>query len=581
MTRRTSLLLVILAAFAWRVHALAQQSLWRDEVDAIYFATRELSETLRMFLSPGQNGPLYFLALRPWFGWVGSSEFALRYPSAMAGTLGVVLVWQVGRTLLPLRPASVTQFRGRQLPGNESISRWGRAVMLSGTKHLSAATGDPRETLRSAQGDKPRKGASTHAPIPKCAPGYSFPAAQDGAALLAALFFAFNPYQLWYSQEGKMYTLITVLVLPATWWWLEGISRGGLRPWPAYWLAVTLGMYTHLLLILLFPLHLFWFVSAWPAARSHWRGYGLALAGLTLPYLPMVWWQWHMLTAGVKLTGFSFTPLDEMARSLLYNHSRGFMPPDDLAWIAPLFFLGGAGVVLGVGELAAHTPHTGLTLVPWRRFALLLSWLLLPVAGIYGLSLRQPIFTDRYVIWIAPALMLLLALGVVVVYRHAGALGRLFAAALVVYVVGFWLYAGWQQKTESTKYDLRGGVTYIAARRSPEALLILQIPHMEYAYRYYTSDFGPRPFTGSDARLGAWMGGLWTNHGRPDEAAQEDVDRQMRRQTAGHSDVWVMRSEVEMWDQRHLMDAWLQQHGTLVEQADFHGVQVRRYRLAP
>lgn len=527
MTRRAFLLLVILAAFAWRVHALAQQSLWRDEVDAIYFATRELSETLRMFLSPGQNGPLYFLALRPWFGWVGSSEFALRYPSAMAGTLGVVLVWQVGRKLLPLRPAPGVQPRGGHL-----LDR-------------------------------------------------SLTTAQDGAALLAALFFAFNPYQLWYSQEGKMYTLITVLVLPAIWWWLEGISRGGLRPWLAYWLAVTLGMYTHLLLILLFPLHLLWFVSAWPAARSHWRGYGLALAGLTLPYLPMVWWQWRMLTSSAKLTGFSFTPLSEMARTLLYNHSRGFMPPENPAWLAPLFFLGGAGVVLGIGELAAQTPRVGLTLAPWRRFVLLLSWLLLPVAGIYGLSLRQPIFTDRYVIWIAPALMLLLALGVVVVYRHAGTLGRLLAGVLVVYVVGFWLYAGWQQKTESTKYDLRGGVQYIAARRSPEALLILQIPHMEYAYRYYTSDFGPRPFTGSDARLGAWMGGLWTNHGWADDATREDVDRQMRRQTAGYNDVWVMRSEVEMWDRRHLMDAWLQQHGTLVEQADFHGVQVRRYRLEP
>jgi hypothetical protein len=43
--------------------------------------------------------------------------------------------------------------------------------------------------------------------------------------------------------------------------------------------------------------------------------------------------------------------------------------------------------------------------------------------------------------------------------------------------------------------------------------------------------------------------------------------------------VWLLRSEVEMWDQRRLMDAWLDQHGELVDQADFLGVQVRRYRL--
>ena len=89
-----------LVAFAWRVQGLTWQSLWRDEVDAILFATRHLPETLMMFVQPGQNGPLYFVSLRPWFDLVGTSEFALRYPSAMAGTLSVLITWQVARRLL-------------------------------------------------------------------------------------------------------------------------------------------------------------------------------------------------------------------------------------------------------------------------------------------------------------------------------------------------------------------------------------------------------------------------------------------------------------------------------------------------
>src|SRR5688572_29223892 len=63
---RLYLLCLILAAFAWRVHGLTHQSLWRDEVDAIYFALRELPTTLAMFVQAAQNGPLYYLALRPW-----------------------------------------------------------------------------------------------------------------------------------------------------------------------------------------------------------------------------------------------------------------------------------------------------------------------------------------------------------------------------------------------------------------------------------------------------------------------------------------------------------------------------------
>jgi hypothetical protein len=530
--------LLVLAAFAWRVHGLDRQSLWRDEVDAIYFATRDLPATLSMAVSAGQNGVLYFLALRPWFGLVGSSEFALRYPSVMAGVLAVALLWQVGRRLLPLREA-------------ESHAETRRAERGSSLVFLRVSA-SPRDISLS---------------------------------LLGALFLTFNPYQLWYSQEGKMYTVITALALLASWFWLAGVAGGGWRSWLGYWLTMTLSMYTHLLLILLIPLHLLWCVLAWPAgsAGRPWRGYALALAGLTLPYLPMVWWQWGLLTSPEQHTGFSFTPAVEMARALLYNHSRGFMPPGEVIWMAPIFFLGAAGLLLGMGEIASAGRCGDLCLAPWRRFGLLVVWLLAPVVGIYGLSLRQPIFTDRYLIWIAPAAMLLLALGVVVVRRYAWApgfdLGQWLAAALVIYVVGFWLVAGWQQKMLPTKYDLRSGVDYVAARRAPDSLLILQIPHMHYAYRYYTGDFGPQPFAGSDRRLGVWMEGLWTNQGWPDDLARQEVDRQMQQQTAGYSDIWVLRSEVEMWDQRHLMDEWLAAHGTAVEEADFHGVQVRRYRL--
>ena len=548
--KSVGLIILTLIAFAWRVQGLTWQSLWRDEVDAILFATRQLAETLMMFVQPGQNGALYFVSLRPWFDLVGTSEFALRYPSSMAGVLSVLLTWQVTRRLLPLLP---------------------NFVPVKPVKEVTPAT--PTATPPVTAPVTPTVTATVTA-IPT-------------VAWLAAALMALNPYQLWYGQEGKMYTIITTLVLLATWWWLEGISRGGWRTWLAYVITVSIALYTHLLMILLFPVHFVWFWLAWPQSRHHWRGYALALAGLTLPYLPMLWWHWDLLTIDVKRTGFTFTPPIEMARTLLLNHSRGFMPPEDLLWLIPIFFLGAAGIVLGIGEIAGKQASEeelqdadgDLDLAAWRRWAIILAWALVPVVGIYAISLRQPIFTDRYVIWIAPALMMMVALGAVVVRRYTWVLGRLLATGLLVYVLGFWLYAGWQQKTESTKYDLRGGIAYLAEHRTPDSLLILQIPHMEWAYRYYTSDFGTRPFAESETRLTPWIGGMWTNQGWPDEEARLDVARQMSVQTAGYQDVWVLRSEVEMWDQRQLMDQWLDEHGEVVDKMDFHGVQVRHYRL--
>ncbi len=524
--RRPLLLSLVLAAFALRVFGLDRQSLWRDEVDAIYFAVRSLDETLSMFVQAAQNGPLYFLGLRPWFALMGTWEFVLRFPSAVAGTLSIPLLWQVGRQLLPERAATPT-------------------------------TGD--------------SGAEGEAGAPRAAAG-------TFVATVAAVLMTFNPYQVWYGQEGKMYATITCLMLLATYFWLRGITRGGVWPWVGYWLAVTVAMYSHLLMVLVIPVHMAWFLVAWPASRQHWRGYGAAVAGLILPYLPMVWWHWWLLTAQEKLSGFTFTPLNQVLEGLLLNHARGFIGTMQPLWLAPIFFLGGAGLLLGAGQLAAR--GTGdLVLAPLRRMGLLVTWLVLPIAFIYLISLRQPVFTERYVIWIGPAAMLALALGLQVLHANTGRLAPAVTALLLVYILGAWGYVNWQQKTLTIKYDLRDAVQYVQAHRNPNELLILQIPHQEWSFRYYSDSFSPNPFADSDRRLGVWMQGPYTNYGQPDAQARAALDSQMQAGATGHSTIWVMLSEATMWDARQLMNEWLNQHGTVVEKAEFPGVTVLRYQM--
>lgn len=94
-------------ALAVRVAGLTAQSLWRDEVDTLLFATRPLAEALQMFRQPGQNGPLFFLALRPWLTLAGPSEFALRFPSALAGALAVPVGYVLMARLLGRKPAAL------------------------------------------------------------------------------------------------------------------------------------------------------------------------------------------------------------------------------------------------------------------------------------------------------------------------------------------------------------------------------------------------------------------------------------------------------------------------------------------
>ena len=137
-----------------------------------------------MFVQAGQNGPLFFLALRPWFWLTGTSEFAVRYPSAMAGTVSVALLWQVAGRLAPTRYA--------ERRAGEYSARI-RTATNRGEPHRRR----PTSVVRGSDGS---------------------------AAFLAA-----NPYQLWYGQEGKMYTVVTALVLLASWFFWRGITAGGSR----------------------------------------------------------------------------------------------------------------------------------------------------------------------------------------------------------------------------------------------------------------------------------------------------------------------------------------------------------------
>ena len=90
---------LLIIAFAVRVFSLTHQSLWRDEVDALRFATASWSELLGTFTRPGWNGPLYFALLRGWIALTGRTEFALRYFSLLAGVTAVALAFVLARRL--------------------------------------------------------------------------------------------------------------------------------------------------------------------------------------------------------------------------------------------------------------------------------------------------------------------------------------------------------------------------------------------------------------------------------------------------------------------------------------------------
>ena len=470
-----------LGAFAWRVAGLTSQSLWRDEVDALQFASRPPAGLLAMFTRPGENGPLFFAALHPWLAVVGHSEMALRLPSALAGVLMIALTYALARRLI--------RAAGEQDPG-------------------------------------------------------------ERVALLAALLTAVNPYLVWYSQEAKMYTWLAVWTLSALLMFLAAVQRGGAWRWLGYLALLGIAVLHHLWAVALVPVCAAWLLALGRPYRSRWRPFLLTLALPLLPYLAVMgWWQWRLFTTAGFQTGHPFVPAGKIAGGLVVALGQGVAAAPNAAIAAGVVALLLAGSVLATGRLSR----------PGRAAALLWSWAALPPLVIFAVSLVKPMYAERYVIWILPALLLLLARGAVGLGRIFRPLGAL--ALLFLLVIG--LANGWRQMHTPIKADFRDAAAYVESQRGPGDALLFQIPYNRSVYEYYA---GPQP---------AAIEGRYTNAGN----SEAQVAQEMAAALDGVSgDVWLIASEEAMWDRRGLVRGWLAAHGAVADQRQFRGVEVLRYR---
>lgn len=481
---------IVLLAFALRVVHLDFQSLWRDEVDAIRFATRPLPELLSTFGKPGENGPLFFLFLRPWLQWFGQSEFALRFFSVLGGVLSVPLTWLVARHLLRVfaAPAGL---------------RTGVGLMAG----------------------------------------------------LAALLSASSPYLVWYSQEGKMYALVAAMALGSLLALLWALTPGAVNTrlrWFLYIVLTSLGFYLHVMLVLMLPVHAAIFILAPVRARQHWRGALASLACFTLPYLPLVWWQWRLFTSPTFNPGFDFVPLPRELAILLAAFGRGMRTAPPIGLVSVWIFLLLAALVL------AHAQSE----TSWRKPVIFLGvWLMTPPLLLFLITLRVPLFNDRYLIYIGPAFYLLSAVGVYLVAQRSRAL----AIAALVLALTLNLIGVWGQAVTPIKSDFRAAAAFVQARRDPADVLIFLHPYSRFTYAYYAGwDYAWReaPFTNDRQRVSA-----------------EEVGATLSRLLQGVTHVWLIESEAETWDRRGFNRQWLASHGQITAEAAVNGVRVTRWAL--
>lgn len=320
-------------------------------------------------------------------------------------------------------------------------------------------------------------------------------------ALLTVWLAAINPFQIWYSQEVRMYTLagaLALLCLWATLLWFDGARPARWRWLMVYALAAALGLYTIYYFV-------FALVSINAIALMLWRARRSArsspdntqpmhrpvLAGWLLaqvivillysPWLPVLWRQ--ASEPPVPAWRSSWQSISEVLSSLSETSAAfvtGQSPVGSVLWpwalvtlLVLLAFVAGSvdssGRASRSNRRAPEHPSiytTGLVL------AISLTFVFLPVLLIYLVSwLVTPLYHVRYLSTYAPLFMAICAASVVWLAERSRMAGGVALAALIaISLLG--LREFWSNPTYRAD-DHRGAVAKLAANWRPGDLILV------------------------------------------------------------------------------------------------------------
>lgn len=374
------------------------------------------------------------------------------------------------------------------------------------------------------------------------------------AGLLAALMGAVHPLWVYYSQEARMYTLLTALGMAAGYALLrveaEDDPTERLQWWSVFVLAGVAALYTHYFAAFLLAAFGLYFALAWLMGRLRPRGRltaeGVAAAAVVvvayLPWLPNAlrrfgedasYWRGTLkLNEALRHVAISFTVGETML--------EGRAAP--LAWAVAALAAAGAVALLSVGcrrreparaagfsgrgEPSASDPNAGAERLtantgaspslsaappPCASTLFALIYLLGPLVSILLLSYTNPKFNPRYLMLASPAFLLLLAGGLSLPlsstvdryplpinhsththHRSPSFLSLLSILSLVLLLALFSTATrAWFTDPAFTKDDWRGAVFYVKSRLQPDERVVLVSGHAYPAWRYYAAEVEP------------------------------------------------------------------------------------------
>lgn len=373
---------------------------------------------------------------------------------------------------------------------------------------------------------------------------------------LAAALLSTNAFQLWYSQETRMYAWLLAMGLLATWaLWRILFGRGGWGWILTYATSAAACVYLHYYGALVPISHALYVAAATLITRRWDRAvrWLAASAGALLLFAPWLPRALGILSFDGWREGGS--PAEIPLRYLTAYSVGDAMPAPLRAWL-PFVYAGLA--LLGLLWWLRVRPAGGLL---WT------ATLLLPVAAVYALALRNPDFHERYTIGVAASLLALSAAGVLALtpatWRARAGRSRalwavpVFAALLLLGSNGVALERQ-ASDTSLHKPDFRAAAQRIQTQQRPGDVILVDGPNPALVFNHYYR--GAAPVV--DLR------GL-------EDAPAEIVAQRLMSATAGFARAW----EILYFHEPAAVQVWLATQAWATEPSWHNNIRVTLYGL--
>ncbi|MFQ6001473.1 MAG: glycosyltransferase family 39 protein [Anaerolineae bacterium] len=304
----------------------------------------------------------------------------------------------------------------------------------------------------------------------------------DRVALVASFLAAISPFQIYYSQETRMYILLALQGAMSLFLFLKFAratkEEDAASLWPTvafYTLVITSALYTHYFAFTIFLVanvaYALWLLLT-PSARK-WRAsllWSLSQLLVILLYLPWLNFAreqlrtWPAISQPISL-GF-------LAQEVLRIFSLGLF-----AQIGPSIF--GFLAIALLGLIPKKERDEGYSI------AFVLTYLLLPPLVMYLLSLSRPLYRPKLLLLATPGYLLLLARGVSGVWMERNR--NVVTDILLLFVTlasGFSLH-GYFFDPRYARDDYRGLARYITATSKRGDAILLNAPGQIDIFSYY------------------------------------------------------------------------------------------------